>query len=126
MENNILLIVGAGAIFIALVVLIFLWLRLRKGNLLSTAEKRENFTMEDVIRFFKRPEVSSKLKSDENLLAVVIKENKKNKIHILCCLYDKNKEKTILDQSLLLNILTDKIDEDLIDQFGDKDMIVLQ
>ena len=98
-----------------------------KDDFISTAEKRENFTMEDVIRFFKQKEISEKLKKDTNLQAVVLKNPvKENQIHIICCLYDKNKEKVILEQPPLLNILTDKIDEDLIDQFGDKDMIVLQ
>ena len=91
---------------------------------LSTAEPKKLFTMEDVIRFFKQKEVSEKIEKNQNLQTAVLKEKtKENQIHIVCCLYDQTKE-TILDQPLL-NVLTEKIDEDLSEQFDDKDMIVL-
>lgn len=48
--------------------------------------------MEDVIIFFKKKEIFDKLKSNDNFIAVAIKENKKDYYNILCTIYDKNKE----------------------------------
>ena len=47
--------------------------------------------MEDVIIFFKKKEILDKLKSNNNFLAVAIKENKKDYYQILCAIYDKSK-----------------------------------
>ena len=81
--------------------------------------------MEDVIRFFKKKEILDKLKSNNNFLAVAIKENKKDYYQILCTIYDKSKEKVLDIDNCALMFKAKDIDTDLKNAFGDKDMIVL-
>lgn len=81
--------------------------------------------MEDVIIFFKNKEVFDKLKSNNNFLAVAIKENKKDYYQILCAIYDKSKEKVLDIDNCALMFKAKDIDTDLKNAFGDKDMIVL-
>lgn len=81
--------------------------------------------MEDVIIFFKKKEILDKLKSNNNLLAVAIKENKKDYYQILCAIYDKSKEKVLDIDNCALMFKAKDIDTDLKNAFGNKDMIVL-
>ncbi|CCY75941.1 hypothetical protein EPJ64_05575 [Brachyspira aalborgi] len=81
--------------------------------------------MEDVIIFFKKKEILDKLKSNNNFLAVAIKENKKDYYQILCAIYDKSKEKVLDIDNCALMFKAKDIDIDLKNAFGDKDMIVL-
>lgn len=81
--------------------------------------------MEDVIRFFKKKEIFDKLKSNDNFIAVAIKENKKDYYNILCTIYDKNKEKVLDIDNCALMFKAKDIDIDLKNAFGNKDMIVL-
>ena len=81
--------------------------------------------MEDVIIFFKKKEILDKLKSNNNFLAVAIKENKKDYYQILCAIYDKSKEKVLDIDNCALIFKAKDIDIDLKNAFGDKDMIVL-
>ena len=81
--------------------------------------------MEDVIIFFKKKEILDKLKSNNNFLAVAIKENKKDYYQILCAIYDKSKEKVLNFDNCALMFKAKDIDTDLKNAFGDKDMIVL-
>ena len=95
--------------------------------LLASAEERENLNLENVEQFFKNSEISQELKSNENLQAAVTKTvTEENKNHIVCCLYDKTEKKVLLENSPILNILTDNIDGSLKEKFGDKDMIILE
>ena len=81
--------------------------------------------MEDVIRFFKKKEILDKLKSNNNFLAVAIKENKKDYYQILCAIYDKSKEEVLNFDNCALVFKAKDIDIDLKNAFGDKDMVVL-
>lgn len=81
--------------------------------------------MEDVIIFFKKKEILDKLKSNNNFLAVAIKENKKDYYQILCAIYDKSKEKVLDIDNCALMFKAKDIDTDLKNAFGNKDMIVL-
>ena len=81
--------------------------------------------MEDVIIFFKQKEVFDKLKSNDNFIAVAIKENKKDYYNILCAIYDKSKEEVLNFDNCALMFKAKDIDTDLKNAFGDKDMIVL-
>lgn len=81
--------------------------------------------MEDVIIFFKKKEIFDKLKSNDNFIAVAIKENKKDYYNILCTIYDKNKEEILNIDNCALMFKAKDIDIDLKNAFGDKDMIVL-
>ena len=81
--------------------------------------------MEDVIIFFKKKEILDRLKSNNNFLAVAIKENKKDYYQILCAIYDKSKEKVLDIDNCALMFKAKDIDIDLKNAFGNKDMIVL-
>ena len=86
--------------------------------------------MEDVIRFFKNKEVFDKLVSDNNLMAVAIKEKIKVKsdkysYNILLTLYDEKTEDILNIDNCALMFKAKDIDTDLKNAFGDKDMIVL-
>lgn len=81
--------------------------------------------MEDVIIFFKQKEVFDKLKSNDNFIAVAIKENKKDYYNILCAIYDKSKEEVLNFDNCALMFKAKDIDTDLKNAFGDKYMIVL-
>lgn len=85
----------------------------------------EILKMEDVIIFFKKKEVLDKLKSNDNFLAVAIKENKKDYYKIVLTIYDKSKEEVINIDNCTLGFKAKDIDNDLKNAFGDKDMIVL-
>ena len=81
--------------------------------------------MEDVIIFFKQKEVLNKLSSNENFIAVAIKENKKDYCNILCAIYDKSKEEVLDIDNCALMFKAKDIDTDLKNAFGDKNMIFL-
>ena len=85
--------------------------------------------MEDVIIFFKKKEVFDKLVSDNNLMAVAIKEtikeNKKDYYKISLTLYDEKTEDILNIDNCILAFKAKDIDTDLKNAFGDKDMIVL-
>ncbi len=81
--------------------------------------------MEDVIRFFKKKEIFDKLKSNDNFIAVAIKENKKDYHQILCAIYDKSKEEVLNFDNCALMFKAKDIDTDLKNAFGNKDMIVV-
>lgn len=85
----------------------------------------EILKMEDVIIFFKKKEVFDKLVSNNNFMAVAIKENKNGYYQIICTIYDKNKEKVSNIDNCTLMFKAKNIDNDLKNAFGDKDMIVL-
>lgn len=81
--------------------------------------------MEDVIIFFKKKEILDKLKSNNNFLAVAIKENKKDYYKITLTLYDEKTEDILNIDNCILAFKAKDIDTDLKNAFGDKDMIVL-
>ena len=81
--------------------------------------------MEDVIIFFKQKEVFDKLKSNDNFIAVAIKENKKYYYQIVLTIYDKSKEEVLNFDNCALMFKAKDIDTDLKNAFGDKYMIVL-
>lgn len=81
--------------------------------------------MEDVIIFFKKKEILDKLKSNNNFLAVAIKENKKDYYQIVFAIYDKSKEEFLDIDNCALMFKAKDIDTDLKNAFGNKDMIVL-
>lgn len=92
---------------------------------LYTVKEVEILKMEDVIIFFKKKEIIDKLKSDNNLVAVAIKEKKEDKYNIVLTLFDKVKEEVLADSDYGLKFKTKDIDKDLKNAFGDKDMLIL-
>lgn len=54
-----------------------------------------------------------------------INENNQEYFKIVCTLYDKPKERIVSIDNCSITFKSKKIDEDLKNSFGDKDMIVL-
>lgn len=90
----------------------------------------EILKLEDVIIFFKKKEIFDKLVSNDNLIAVAIKEKNKLKsdkysYNILLTLYDEKTEDILTIDNCTLMFKAKDIDNDLKNAFGNKDMIVL-
>ena len=116
-----------GLIIIAVICVIIA--AVKKNSLNATAdnietEKKEELTLADIVSFFKRPEVMEELKSSEDLIAVAIREKKDDGTNsVMVCLYDK---KNLTAKQSLKCFVADKLSDDLLSTFGNKDMIVLQ
>lgn len=105
---------------------ILFFLKKRDKTYYSNIKEIDLLKMEEVIVFFRKKEVLEKLKSNENIIAVAIKEDKKDYYHIICTLYDKQKDDILNINGCSLIFKTKNIDKDLKNAFGDKDMIILQ
>ncbi|MEL3908316.1 MAG: hypothetical protein P1P64_04805 [Treponemataceae bacterium] len=85
-------------------------------------EQVDVLTLEMIVTFFKQPEIIEKLRQDKNLLAVAVK-NEETKEVILTCF---NKGTNQISSKAFTGYRYEKLDDDLIKMFGDKDMLVLQ
>ena len=116
-----------GLIIIAVICVIIA--AVKKNSLNASAdnietEKKEELTLADIVSFFKRPEVTKKLKSSEDLIGVALREKKDDGTNsVTVCLYDK--KNTAVRKSLKC-FVADKLSDDLLSTFGNKDMIVLE
>lgn len=82
---------------------------------------------DEILGFFKQPEINSSLRQNKNLVAVAIKETGKNgTIHIIATLFDKEKNDVSDFDKKAVAWNAKKIDNQLAQLFGDKEMIVLQ
>lgn len=89
--------------------------------------KVKNLTLEDVVSFFKQPKVLEKLQEDQNRIAVAIKEEiDDNSISVILCIYSQNDSTLVTPETAARRFEAEKLSEDLISIFGNKDMIVLQ
>lgn len=76
--------------------------------------------------FFKNTLRLNKLNKDKNTIAVAIKENLENgEYNIVTCLYDKEKEDITDLQTDAIGIEAEELDEETKQNFGNKDMIIL-
>lgn len=76
--------------------------------------------------FFKNTLRLNKLNKDKNTIAVAIKENLENgEYNIVTCLYDKEKEDITDLQTDAMGIEAEELDEETKQNFGNKDMIIL-
>lgn len=76
--------------------------------------------------FFKNTLRLKKLNKDKNTIAVAIKENLENgEYNIVTCLYDKEKEDITDLQTDAMGIEAEELDEETKQNFGNKDMIIL-
>lgn len=92
------------------------------GNI--ETERKAELSLADIISFFKRPEVTKELKSSEDLIAVALLEKKDDGTNsVMVCLYDK---KNLTAKQSLKCFVADKLSDDLLSTFGNKDMIVLE
>ena len=87
-------------------------------------EKVKNLELVDVLSFFKQPKVLERLQSDQDLIAVAIKEWQENDtISIMLCLYSKGSSTLVSPEKCFI---AETLSDDLRSLFGEKDMIVLQ
>lgn len=114
-----------GILGFAVVIGIIVAITNKFSKKLYNIKEVEILKMEDVIIFLKKKEIFDKLKSDNNLIAVAVKENKKDYYQIICTIYDKSKEEILNIDNCTLMFKAKDIDNDLKNAFGDKDMIVM-
>lgn len=80
-----------------------------------------------IVSFFKDPQRLKKLKEDENIIAVTVKDNLENgNYNIVNCLFDTETEKIVDYAENALGITADELDEETQNNFAGKDMIILQ
>jgi len=110
--------VGFSAIVLLCVVIVFN--RRRRPPAIVV----ESLSLADVVRFFKRQEVAEKLKTSTNVIAVALKEKRMGgRVGVSLCTFDK--VKNVVCEPLAVYDAS-RLDDSLLNAFGDKDMIVLQ
>lgn len=83
-------------------------------------------TLELVKEYFLRPKTRQLLKSNEKLLAVAIRERgTEGRIVVMLTLYDTRKEEIATDVEAI-TYRGERLDRELEEAFGDKEMIVLR
>lgn len=97
------------------------------------AVKKDEVSLKDIIAFYKQEEIISvlNLKKEIDILPIVYKRKSKredDRISLFCVLFDRKNDKLFSngDSKYFTLFLTKKLDEDLTDAFGDKEMIVLK
>ncbi len=85
-------------------------------------ETIETLTLEMAVRFFKNPDMLRMLREDKNLLAVAIKDDSAKTVVLAC--FDKEKNEIVYNN--YKGYKYQKLNDDLVQMFGNKDMIVLQ
>ena len=119
---NILIIIGIVAGVALGVGTYFLFKKKTKIEDVIEYESVETLTLELVVSFFKNLDVLKMLKEDKNLLAVAIKDDSAKAIVLAC--FDKEKNEIVYDKCK--GYKYQKLNDDLIQMFGNKDMIVLK
>ena len=116
-----------GLIIIAVICVIVAAVKKNGRNALADnieTERKAELSLADIVSFFKRPEVTKELKSSEDLIAVALLDKKDDGTNsVMVCLFDK--KNSVVKQSLK-RFVVDKLSDDLLSTFGNKDMIVLQ
>ena len=113
-------------IIIVIGIVAFVIIRGKKKTIIPT-KNVEVLELTEVLQFFKQPDIMAKLRADSNLLAVAIKEKGKNgAIHIAACLFNKEKEEMVSLDKEAVAWNAKKLDDRLIQMFGDRDMVVLK
>lgn len=110
--------------FVVIVIGIFFFTR--KKSISIESIKQESLSMKEVIGFFQQTEILKQLQENSNLLAVVVREKLDNgDIALTLTCYDKEKEK-IAHSPYTKQYVVKNMDSDLIQNFGNKDMLVLE
>ncbi len=82
--------------------------------------------VKNIVSFFKNKERLEQLKQDRALKAIVIKEKlESGEYRTVNCLFNSETNAIVNPENDALAITSPKIDEELEQAFGDKDMIVL-
>lgn len=118
--------VAAAIVKITGPVLKFLyWLSSTPNDTTYPAEKIvDSVGLEDILRFFKEYNRLKLLRSDSNLLPIVIKEQFDENFSVIGCLFNKSTKEIINGNTFIWQ--TEHLEDDLVKIFGDHDMIILQ
>ncbi len=115
--------------FVVIAIGIFFFTRKKSNNIESNSIesiKQESLSMKEVIGFFQQTEILKQLQENSNLLAVVVREKLDNgDIALTLTCYDKEKEK-IAHSPYTKQYVVKNIDSDLMQNFGNKDMLILE
>lgn len=114
------IIIGIIALVVVLVFIVIMMIKRRRSKIINVEELK----FADLLKFFKRPEILEELKSSPNYVAVAIKENKKAKIRVVTCIFDKEKN-TVVDFDKAYWWNAKRFSGDIAKAFSDKDMIIL-
>lgn len=80
--------------------------------------------LEDIVRFFKEKTLLKLLRSNPDLLPIVIKEETDDRTFIFGCIFNKKTEEALAENSIVWQ--ASLLQDDLQKTFGDKDMIILK
>ena len=116
-----------GLIVIAVIFVIVAAVKKNGQNALADGietERKAELSLADIVSFFKQPQILKELQSSEDLVGVALREKKDDgTTSVLVCLFDK-KASTV--KQSLKRFVADKLSDDLLSTFGNKDMLVLQ
>jgi len=84
-------------------------------------------SFKNIVMFFKDPSRLALLNENKNLLAISLKEKQSNgEYNVINCLFDEKREKIISAECNSQGINTKYFDEETLQSFADKDMIILK
>lgn len=93
----------------------------------SEAKSVNEIKFQDIVAFFKAPEIWSILKANKNILPIVLKEKEADgTVFVMGCLFDEEKDDVVDFEKNFIVYKSDSIDFELTEYFGNKDMIILQ
>lgn len=83
--------------------------------------------LRNIVNWFRQPERLEKVRHNENVVAVAIKNNLDNgNYNIINCLFDKSEGEIIDYEEDVLSIEAESLDDETRQQFGYKEMLILQ
>lgn len=126
-KNIIILIVVLLSLLLLVILATFCFVR-GKRNQLTKIYKQKTISMEEILTFFKQDQNLKVLKENPNLLACVIREKLKNgKVKLVLTLFDtKTNEIIWKDFGSVVEYRLDFLPEEIVDEFNDKDLLVLR
>lgn len=81
----------------------------------------------NIVSFFKKTEQRELLKSNKNILPIVLKEKLANgRYNVINCLFDTEKDDVVNIKRLGMGYECEEFDSELTNKFGNEDMIVLR
>ena len=124
--------VAVIVIIVLIAVAVFLWRRKKGAFPFDELEGLPyvavpTLTFETVLKFFKEKSRMNALRGNTDLLAVAVKKEAKDGMTtVTLCLCDKKKGELFEPETHAILYVADALGNDLAEQFGDKDLIVLQ
>ena len=103
----------------------YLWKELVKlGHVIM---KKILYFTKNIAEFFKNPKRWTMLKANKKILPIVIREKLKNGgYNTISCLFDEEKDDVVNIEEDAQGFECERLDSELSNYFGDKDMIILR